>query len=118
MPGEQHERGRARGQVRREVGGSGGGGRFGFGFFHDGVIEGYVDKAVQAALTNLESRPAKAGEVVVTVIKGEGVETKSKPAEAAKPAAAAAPAAASVGLDQEALVQAITERVMAELAKK
>jgi TldD protein len=55
------------GQVRREVGSSGGGGRFGFGFFHDAVIEGYVSKAVNAALTNLESRPAKAGEMSVVL---------------------------------------------------
>ena len=48
------------GQVRREVGTGGGGGRFGFGYFHDTVIESYVDQAVTAALTNLESRPAPA----------------------------------------------------------
>jgi hypothetical protein len=30
----------------------------------------------------VDARPAVAGEVVVTIIKGEGVETKSKPAEA------------------------------------
>ena len=30
----------------------------------------------------VDGRPAKAGEVVVTIIKNEGVETKSKPAEA------------------------------------
>src|SRR5881296_902157 len=50
------------GEVRREVGTGGGGGRFGFGYFHDGIIESYVQDAVNAALTNLESRPAKAGE--------------------------------------------------------
>ena len=42
--------------VRREVGSAGGGGRFGLGYFQDDVIEGYVDQAVNAALTNLESR--------------------------------------------------------------
>jgi TldD protein len=55
---------------RREVGNGGGGGRFGLGYFHDSVIEGYVDAAVNAALTNLESRPAPAGEM--TVVLGPG----------------------------------------------
>ena len=52
---------------RREVGSGGGGGRFGLGYFHDDVIEGYVDQAVNAALTNLESRPAPAGEMSVVL---------------------------------------------------
>jgi TldD protein len=55
------------GEVRREVGTSGGGGRFGFGYFDDLVIETYVKDAVNAALTNLESRPAKAGEMSVVL---------------------------------------------------
>ena len=55
---------------RREVGNGGGGGRFGLGYFHDSVIESYVDAAVNAALTNLESRPAPAGEM--TVVLGPG----------------------------------------------
>ena len=55
------------GEVRREVGSGGGGGRFGFGYFHDDIIEGYVNDAVNAALTNLESRPAKAGEMSVVL---------------------------------------------------
>ena len=46
------------GVVRREIGSGGGGGRFGLGYFHDAVIESYVEAAVKAALTNLESRPA------------------------------------------------------------
>ena len=58
------------GTVRREVGSGGGGGRFGLGYFHDGEIEQYVDQAVNAALTNLESRPAPAGEM--TVVLGPG----------------------------------------------
>jgi TldD protein len=58
------------GAVRREVGSAGGGGRFGLGYFQDSVIEGYVNKAVNAALTNLESRPAIAGEM--TVVLGPG----------------------------------------------
>src|SRR5512147_2017275 len=55
------------GEVRREVGSGGGGGRFGLGYFHDAMIASYVDHAVQAALTNLESRPAKAGEMSVVL---------------------------------------------------
>ncbi|MGC4078871.1 MAG: metalloprotease TldD [Rubrivivax sp.] len=55
---------------RREVGTGGGGGRFGLGYFQDAVIEGYVRQAVDAALTNLESRPAPAGEM--TVVLGPG----------------------------------------------
>ncbi len=55
------------GVVRRESGNGGGGGRFGFGYFQDAVIEGYVHDAVNAALTNLESRPAKAGEMSVVL---------------------------------------------------
>jgi TldD protein len=55
---------------RREVGSSGGGGRFGLGHFTNAVIQGYVDQAVAAALTNLESRPAPAGEM--TVVLGPG----------------------------------------------
>jgi TldD protein len=55
---------------RREVGSGGGGGRFGLGYFQDTVLQDYVDKAVNAALTNLESRPAPAGEM--TVVLGPG----------------------------------------------
>jgi TldD protein len=55
---------------RREVGSSGGGGRFGLGYFHDQMIAQYVDEAVNSALTNLESRPAPAGEM--TVVLGPG----------------------------------------------
>jgi TldD protein len=55
---------------RREVGSGGGGGRFGLGYFEDAVIARYVDQAVNAALTNLDSRPAPAGEM--TVVLGPG----------------------------------------------
>jgi len=55
---------------RREVGSSGGGGRFGLGYFQDPVITSYVDHAVNSALTNLESRPVAAGEM--TVVLGPG----------------------------------------------
>ena len=55
---------------RREVGSSGGGGRFGLAYFSDEQIEQYVNEAVHAALTNLEARPAPAGEM--TVVLGSG----------------------------------------------
>jgi TldD protein len=55
---------------RREVGSSGGGGRFGLAYFSDEQIETYVNQAVHAALTNLEARPAPAGEM--TVVLGSG----------------------------------------------
>ena len=55
---------------RREIGSSGGGGRFGLAYFDDAQIAKYVDEAVHAALTNLEARPAPAGEM--TVVLGPG----------------------------------------------
>ena len=55
---------------RREMGSAGGGGRFGLAYFDDERIETYVSEAVKAALTNLESRPAPAGEI--TVVLGPG----------------------------------------------
>ncbi|HXE49859.1 MAG TPA: metalloprotease TldD [Ramlibacter sp.] len=55
---------------RREVGSGGGGGRFGLAYFDDERVEIYVNDAVKAALTNLESRPAPAGEM--TVVLGPG----------------------------------------------
>ncbi len=58
------------GQLRRETGSGGGGGRFGLAYFQDAVIAEYVDHAVNAALTNLEARPAPAGEM--TVVLGPG----------------------------------------------
>ena len=59
-----------KGQVRRETGSGGGGGRLGMAYFDDALIEEYVSSAVNAALTNLESRPAPAGEM--TVVLGSG----------------------------------------------
>ena len=59
-----------KGEVRREVGSGGGGGRFGLGYFQDDVIESYVNHAVKAALTNLDSRAVAAGEM--TVVLGPG----------------------------------------------
>lgn len=58
------------GQSRREMGSAGGGGRFGFAYFDEAQISGYVDQAVNAALTNLDARPAPAGEM--TVVLGPG----------------------------------------------
>ncbi len=58
------------GKSRREVGSSGGGGRFGLAYFDEAQIGQYVDEAVQAALTNLEARPAPAGQM--TVVLGSG----------------------------------------------
>jgi len=55
---------------RREMGSAGGGGRFGLNYFDDAQIEKYVDEAVHAALTNLDARPAPAGEM--TVVLGPG----------------------------------------------
>src|SRR5574343_287625 len=55
---------------RREVGSSGGGGRYGLAYFTDDLIQQYVDQAVNTALVNLESRPAPAGEM--TVVLGPG----------------------------------------------
>ena len=55
---------------RREMGSAGGGGRFGLAYFDDVIIAQYVDEAVKAALTNLEARPAPAGEM--TVVLGSG----------------------------------------------
>ena len=55
---------------RREVGSSGGGGRFGLAYFSDEQISRYADEAVHAALTNLDARPAPAGEM--TVVLGPG----------------------------------------------
>ncbi|MYN14758.1 metalloprotease TldD [Pusillimonas sp. TS35] len=55
---------------RREVGVAGGGGRTGLAYFTDDLLRGYVARAVHEALTNLESRPAPAGEM--TVVLGAG----------------------------------------------
>ena len=58
------------GKSRREVGSGGGGGRFGLAYFDDAQIAEYVGDAVKAALTNLEARPAPAGQM--TVVLGSG----------------------------------------------
>jgi len=55
---------------RREQGHQGAGGRFGYAFFTDDVLEGLARDAVRQALVNLESRPAPAG--VMSVVLGPG----------------------------------------------
>src|SRR6202158_4409439 len=55
---------------RREQGHQGAGGRFGYAFFTDEVLERMARDAVRQALVNLESRPAPAG--VVSVVLGPG----------------------------------------------
>jgi TldD protein len=55
---------------RRESGSAGGGGRFGLAHFDAACLTRYVDEAVGSALTNLEARPAPAGEM--TVVLGSG----------------------------------------------
>ncbi len=52
---------------RREVGSAGGGGRFGLDHFDDALAQSYVDEAVHCALTNLDARPAPAGEMSVVL---------------------------------------------------
>jgi TldD protein len=55
---------------RREMGSSGGGGRYDYSYFIDDMLEKYVDDAVSGALINLEARPAPAGPM--TVVLGPG----------------------------------------------
>ncbi|MCP1576781.1 protease TldD [Herbaspirillum rubrisubalbicans] len=55
---------------RREMGGSGGGGRYDYAYFSDALLEHYASEAVAAALVNLDSRPAPAGPM--TVVLGPG----------------------------------------------
>jgi TldD protein len=55
---------------RREMGSSGGGGRFDYAHFNDERLNQYVNEAVDQALINLDSRPAPAGSM--TVVLGSG----------------------------------------------
>ena len=55
---------------RREQGHSGGGGRLGLAYFDDAMLEQYAREAVDAALLNLEARPAPGG--AMTVVCGPG----------------------------------------------
>jgi len=55
---------------RREMGHAGGGGRSGLEYFTDDLLKAYAQRAAHEALTNLEARPAPAGEM--TVVLGAG----------------------------------------------
>ena len=55
---------------KRETGSSGGGGRFGYAYFTDAMLEEYAKQAVHAALTNLAAQAAPAG--TMTVVLGNG----------------------------------------------
>lgn len=55
---------------RREIGSSGGGGRFNLAYFTDEQISAYINDAVNTALINLQSRPAPAG--MMDVVLGPG----------------------------------------------
>lgn len=55
---------------RREMGTSGGGGRYDYRYFSDALLEQYATEAVNTALVNLEARPAPAG--AMTVVLGSG----------------------------------------------
>ncbi|HYD79703.1 MAG TPA: metalloprotease TldD [Paucimonas sp.] len=55
---------------RREMGTSGGGGRYNYGYFTDELLEKYAAEAVDSAIVNLDARPAPAGPM--TVVLGPG----------------------------------------------
>ena len=55
---------------RREVGSSGGGGRYSYGYFSDEMLDKYATDAVASAIVNLDARPAPAGPM--TVVLGPG----------------------------------------------
>ena len=55
---------------RREQGSAGGGGRFAYDYFSDGVLQRYAQEAVHQATVALEARPAPAGNM--TVVLGSG----------------------------------------------
>ncbi|RJG01764.1 metalloprotease TldD [Noviherbaspirillum sedimenti] len=55
---------------RREMGSSGGGGRYRYDYFTDELLEKYAAEAVDSALVNLDARPAPAGPM--TVVLGPG----------------------------------------------
>lgn len=55
---------------RREMGTSGGGGRFSIDYFNEETIKKYIDEAYQQASTNLSAVPAPAG--LMTVVLGPG----------------------------------------------
>ncbi|HEY5800180.1 MAG TPA: metalloprotease TldD, partial [Burkholderiaceae bacterium] len=55
---------------RREMGSSGGGGRYTYGYFDDALLDQYATEAVNSACVNLEARPAPAGPM--TIVLGPG----------------------------------------------
>ncbi|HJU71409.1 MAG TPA: metalloprotease TldD [Paucimonas sp.] len=55
---------------RREIGSSGGGGRYNYAYFTEAILEKYAAEAVDSAIVNLDSRPAPAGPM--TVVLGPG----------------------------------------------
>ncbi len=55
---------------QREMGSSGGGGRYNYGYFTDALLQQYASEAVNAALVNLEARAAPAGPM--TIVLGPG----------------------------------------------
>ncbi len=55
---------------RREMGSSGGGGRYRYDYFTEELLEKYAAEAVDSALVNLDARPAPAGPM--TVVLGPG----------------------------------------------
>jgi len=52
---------------KREQGASGGGGRTDYGYFTDDVLREYARQAVHQAVTNLDARPAPAGQMPVVL---------------------------------------------------
>lgn len=55
---------------KREQGSSGGGGRFGYDYFSEEILQRYAKEAVHQAVINLDARPAPAGNM--TVVLGNG----------------------------------------------
>lgn len=55
---------------RREMGSSGGGGRYDYAYFSDALLEQFADEAVKSALVNLDARPAPAGQMTVVLASG------------------------------------------------
>jgi TldD protein len=58
------------GNGHREQGSAGGGGRFGYDYFSDEILQRYAKEAVHQAVINLDARPAPAGNM--TVVLGSG----------------------------------------------
>ncbi len=55
---------------KREQGSAGGGGRTGYGYFTDEVLQTYAREAVHQAVTNLVAQPAPAGRMTVVLASG------------------------------------------------